>query len=230
MKKTKKNENNNSKKTTKDERTVTLPRVTSPSEFASINEFKPLSDKEVKRGKYKVKIAGTKEPIPWDVVYSQIRSGYPYEDIQHEFGEIRKIIMFAIEDSIEYLPLAGELLDEEVGIAEKKTALAAVDLTLVKTIEEGVSRYAPDLIKNVSIFGAQLVQRATHMINTDYATTSDLLNASKAVQTVTDTLEVTQRHSAGVQIGNAQVAVQGFEFVLDSPPEDNEVIEVETDG
>jgi len=74
-----------------------------------------------------------------------------------------------------------------------------------------------------------LVQRATAMINTEYATTSDLINAAKAVQTVTDTLEVTQRHSAGVQIGNAQVQVQGFEFVLDEPPVED-VIEVETDG
>jgi len=208
---------------------VTLPSEVSPAEFASRNEFKPLSDKELDRGKYKVKIAGTKDPMPWDVVYSQIRLGFPYEDIAHEFGEIRKIVMFAIEDSVAYLPEVGELLDEDVELAKRKTALASVDLTLVKTMEEGVSRYAPEIIKNVSIFGAQLVQRATAMINTEYATTSDLMNAAKAVQTVTDTLEVTQRHSAGVQIGNAQVQVQGFEFVLDEPPVEAEIVG-ETDG
>jgi len=167
--------------------------------------------------------------MPWDEVYSQIRIGIPYEDIQHEFGEIRKIIMFAIEDNIEYIPAVGQLLDDDVALAKKKTVLASVDLTLVKTMEEAVSRYAPEIIKNVSIFGAQLVQRATAMINTEYATTSDLMNAAKAVQTVTDTLEVTQRHSAGVQIGNAQVQVQGFEFVLDEPPVEAEIVG-ETDG
>jgi len=197
--------------------------------YASNNNFKPLTEKELAKGKYKVKIAGTKDPMPWDIVYSQIRAGFPYEDIKHEFGEIRKIILFALHDGIEYLPLAGELLDSSVEIATTKTNLAAIDLTLVKTIEDGVSRYAPDLIGDVSKFGAALVKRATTMINSEYATTSDLLNASKAVQTVTDTLEITQRHSAGVQIGNAQVSVQGFEFVLDAPPE-KDAIEGEIDG
>jgi len=120
--------------------------------------------------------------MPWDIVYSQIRSGYPYEDIAHEFGKMRKIILFAIEDGIEYLNVAGDLMDKEVAIATEKTRLAAVDLSLVRTIEDGVARYAPDLIKNVSIFGSTVIKRATTMINDKYATTSDLLNAAKAVQ------------------------------------------------
>ena len=191
--------------------------------------FKSLSEKELRRGKYKVKIAGTKDPMPWDEVYSQIRVGFPYEDIAHEFGEIRKIVMFAIEDSIEYFAPSGEIFDEEVVIATKKTQLATVDLTLVKTIEEGVARYAPDLIQNVSVFASTVVKRATTLINADYATTSDLLNAAKAVQTVTDIGGITQRHSAGVQIGNAQVAIDGFSIIMDEPPEEN-VIEGEIDG
>ena len=227
MKKTKKSENSNLKKITKEERTVTLPKMTSPSEFASTNNFKPLSDKELEKGKYKVKIAGTKDPIPWDEVYSQIRIGIPYEDIQHEFGEIRKIIMFAIEDNIEYIPAVGQLLDDDVALAEKKTSLAMVDPTLVKTLEESVNRYAPNLKKNVAVVLDLAVNKSAEILKADYSTSNDVVNITKALQTVTDIAGLTHRHAAAANINVSNQMLGGSEFIVEinTPPED--IIEVE---
>ena len=191
-------------------------------------EYKSLSEKELRKGKYKVKIGGTKEPMPWDEVYSQIRVGFPYEDIAHEFGNIRKIVMFAIEDNIEYIDKVGELFDDEVSVAERKTNLATVDVTLVKTIEDGVGRYVPNFIQSVSVLLGDTIVKGNKIINSEYATSADLKNIMQATQLATDIAGATPRHAAGMQIGNAQINVGGGEFVveIDHPPEED-VIDVE---
>ena len=203
----------------REENTVTLPRKISPKEYADLMKYEKLSKKELKKGK-KVKIYGSDEPLPFDEAYAMIQMGLPYEDIESKYGQMRKIVLFAILDGIKYEPAIANMFDKEVENRRIQKAVAQVNPVVVNTMQEAVNEYCPDIRKEITVFASQLVQKAIKGINAEDATSTDTLNYAKAVQVASDTIEVTQRHSAGVNIsGAASVQVQGFEFVLDAPPE-----------
>ena len=167
-------------------------------------------------------------PHPREVLYKEtrLRLDLPYEDIDAEYGMIRKIVLWAAHDGITADPTISKMFDDEVKNRMLQKEIARIDPVVVETMQEAVNAYAPDVRKDVVIFASALVKKAIHGVNDDDATSNDINNYAKAVQTVTDTLEVTQRHSAGINVnGASSVQVQGFEFVLDTPPE-KDVIDV----
>jgi len=210
----------------RDQTSVTLPSEVSPTEFAKQRNYRPLTTKELAKGKESIKIFGTDTPMPWGKIYSKIRLDLPYEDIGYEYGHLRKIILWAEHDGITADPTVSKMFDDEVKNRSLQKEIAKIDPLVVETMQEAVNAYAPDVRKDVVIFASALVKKAIHGVNDDDATSNDINNYAKAVQTVTDTLEVTQRHSAGINVnGASSVQVQGFEFVLDTPPE-KDVIDV----
>lgn len=205
-----------------------------PKEYAALNNLKPLSKKELKRGKNKIKIYGTDKKMPWTEVYTRIQAGMKLEHIADIYGNIRQIVLWAIEDNIEPNAVISDIVDELIVANRKINEVEAVNPTAAMTMKEMVHEYAPDVAKNVVLLANSMVMKGQSKLNSDECTTNDMVNIAKAVQTMTDTVELTQRHSAGVNIANASVQVQGFEFVLDSPPEKSEieqnVIDVEEDS
>ena len=195
----------------------------SPKEYAELNQFKPLTPKEKKRGKEKLTISGTDEPMPWAIIYSKIRIGEPIDNIAEVYGHKRKITLWAIEDNIEYIPELGETLIEEVGQRKKMDAIERADPTLALTIKETANEYAPDATRKAVTLGVALMDEGLKMAKSGDCSTNDLKNLSDMLQKITDTLEITKRHSAGVNVNTNNVKVTGFDFVLDEP----EAIEAE---
>lgn len=203
----------------RDENTVTLPKKISPKKYAKMQHFSPLSKKEKRRGKKGIKIYGKDELLPWSTIYNKIKIGVPYEDLEYEFGQIRKIILWAIEDNIKYDKDIAKIFDDTIDVRLRQKELAKKDIDAITTIQEAVNVYMPDVYKQVTTFAQTVIQKSIKLANEDESTSNDMKNLTQAVQTVTDTLGVTERFASGVNIANAQVQVSGFDFVLDAPPE-----------
>ena len=199
-----------------------------PEEFIEHNALKPLSDVEL-RSKDKVKVFGTGEPMPWEEVYTRIAGGMSMEHIEEIYGNARKIALWAIEDNIGVVPEIADTIDSEIQQRRKMKEIQMTNPAVAKTMLEMANEYAPDVGREVVLLSQSLVKKAQQLVNDEDCSSNDLNNIAKAVQTMTDTIELTQRHSAGIQVGaGASVNVQGFEFVLDAPPEE-EAIEAEVD-
>lgn len=190
-----------------------------PDEYIEFHDFKPLTKKELKKGKNSLKIYGTDEPMPWTEIYTRISAGFSMAHIAQIYGHGRKIALWAIHDNIQYIPELKEVLDGEINQREKVSALQQANPVVAKTMLEMANEYAPDVGKKVVMLSSSLVDRAQTLINSEDSTSSDLLNIAKAVQTMTDTIELTQRFSSGVQVNNNNISVSGFHFELDAPPE-----------
>jgi len=195
-------------------------------EYAKLNGFKPLTSKEVKE-KYKVKIYGTQDPLPWTEVYTRLSAGMSIDDVVHIYGQARKITLFALKDGIDINPVLSQTLDDEILQRRKMNEIEKSNPEVARTMKEMVNEYAPDVARDVIMLSKKLVQRATDIIDDkdDACTTNDLKNIAAAVQTMTDTIELTQRHGAGVQVNAGNIQVEGFSFVLDAPPVDAEIID-----
>ena len=197
-------------------------------EYAKKNKFKPLTEKEIK-DKNKVKITGTDDPMPWTEVFTRLSAGMPIEDVVYMYGQARKITLFAINEGIlDADPVLSQVVDDEIIQRRKMQEIEATNPIVARTMKEMVNEYAPDVGKSVVMLSKAIVDRAQNLVEDDECSAMDLKNITSAIQTMTDTLEITQRHSAGVMINNGDIQVNGFDFVLDKPPEpvDADVIDV----
>ena len=200
-----------------------------PEEYVKFNDCKPLTKKERKKGKNKLRIYNTDEPMPWTEIYTRISGGMSMEHIEEIYGHGRKIALWAIEDNIHIVPEISDTVDSEIEQRRKMKEIQVANPVVAKTMLEMANEYAPDVGKEVVLLSQSLVKKAQKLINDEDCSSNDLNNIAKAVQTMTDTIELTQRHSAGIQVGaGGSVNVQGFEFVLDAPPEE-EAIEAEVE-
>lgn len=196
-----------------------------PEQYAELHNLKPLSAKEKKRGKEKVTISGTDEPMPWTEIYSRIAIGEPIENIAEKFGHARKIALWAIEDNVTIMPELGDVLLAEVEQRRKMDMIEGQNPTLALTIREAANEYAPDAARKSIDLSVALIDAGRKMIrNGDYSS-NDLKNIADMLQRTTDTMGLTQRHSAGMNIENAKIHVTGFQFIEDTP----EPIDVEVD-
>ncbi len=187
-----------------------------PSEYIEINECKPLTDVELGRGKDKLRISGTEELIPWIEVYARITAGMKMTDIAEIYGQGRKIALFAMKDGITHDKVAMDFLDGEIRQRKQMAALENSNPIVAKTMKEMANEYAPDVMKRIVELSSATVKRSQELI--DDATTNDMKNIWDTMQKMTDTLEITERHSAGVNIANSVIRVEGFKFEQDLPP------------
>lgn len=194
-----------------------------PQQYLDENDYKPLSAMELKRGKDGIKIFGTNDLMPWTEVYTRISAGMDMGHIAQIYGNGRKIALWAVRDGIELIQDLSDVVDAEIGQRKKMGAIVNSNPEVARTMLDMVNEYAPDVNKNVVMLSAGLINKAQEIQGSVDCTSSDLLNVWKAVQTMTDTLELTQRHGSAMQINAQKIQVTGFEFELDEPPETVEV-------
>ncbi len=202
-------------------------------QYAKDNDLKPLTDKELKKGKKKVKIYGTDDKMPWNDVYTRIRVGMRFEHINERYGNIRKIVLFAIKDGVDFEEALSEALDEKIVADRKFNNIEAVNPEAGGAMRDMVVEYAPDLKKKAINLVSSAIDRGQKIINSDDCSSNDLKNVLQAVQVGTDITDITQRHSTNVGNANLSVQVDGFDFVLGVAPEkkaiDAEIIEEDED-
>jgi hypothetical protein len=198
-------------------------------EYIEAKKCKPLTEKELQQGKNNLKIYGTSEPMPWSTIYTRLAAGQPMDEIAKMYGHGRKIALWAQQDGVAVQPVLTETVEEEIKHRKRVDALTAANPEVAGTLMEMVNEIAPDLQTKVVQFADKVVQKSIDLLDNQYLESSDIVNVTKAVQTATDTVGVTQRHAAAAKVTNNNIKVQGFDFVLDAPPEEPEAIEGEID-
>ncbi len=196
--------------------------------YALEQEFKPLKKKELKKGKEAITIYGTKDPMPWNEVYTRIRSGNTMEDIVHIYGHARKVTLFAIIDGIDVQKEYVDAVDSKIVADRTMNAIEVVDPVAASTMREMVVEYAPDLQRKAIMLVDSAITKGQSIINGEECTSNDLKNVLAAIQIGTDITDVTQRHSTVGGNSVTQIQIDGFSIVEDINP--NEVIDGEITG
>jgi len=198
-----------------------------PIEYQEEKQFKPLTDAEI-RNQNKVKISGTKELINWTEIYARIMAGMSMEHIIEIYGQRRKLTLFSIRDGITKDDSISQLVDDEITQRRKMNKVESESPVMARTLKEVANEYAPDISRQVAILTQQMVTKGQDILNTDECSTNDMKNIAQAVQTMTDTVQISDRFStnAGTGVG-INIQVEGFEFVLDKPPVEPDMIEAE---
>ena len=209
---------------------IKLPDVSSLTEFIKEQGYKPLSDKELSKGKSYLKIYGTQESVPWSTVYQRLASGQPIIEVIKQYGHGRKLALWAQQDNV---TLDTVIQDTVIKATEARQAIqniANVDPDAAKTILTRLNEITPDFQGNVAIFADKIVRKAIDKLDDKYIEAADMEKLANTIQKTTDIVGVTQRHSAGVNINNNEIQVQGFEFVLDAGPATPTLEPVTTDA
>jgi len=193
---------------------------------ANKKEFKPLTEKELRKGKDSIKIYKSKKKMPWDKVYTRIKAGQPLDIIAQKYGNIRKIVLWAIEDGIDVDEELDSLVDDKIEVDRKMNMIEAVNPNISNTLKEMVAEYAPDLATEVAKFSKKAVKTAQRLISDKECTSNDFRNITAGMQTLTDMTSLTERHNKVGGNSVTQVNVTGFDFVQDNTP----VIEAEIVG
>ena len=196
--------------------------------YAQEQEFKPLKKKELKKGKEALTIYGTNDPMPWNEVYTRIRSGNTMEDIVYIYGHARKVTLFAIIDGIDVQKEYVDAVDSKIVADRTMNAIEVVDPVAASTMREMVVEYAPDLQRKAIMLVDSAITKGQSIINGEDCTSNDLKNVLAAIQIGTDITDVTQRHSSVGGNSVTQIQIDGFSIVEDINP--NEVIDGEITG
>ncbi len=197
-------------------------KVDEIEDFIQLQGYKPLTKKEIEIGREKINIFGTDEPMPWETIFTRMSSGQPLAEIVYQYGNGRKICLFAFENGIELDIELVDLVDREVEVRKDLQEVAVRSPNEAMTLLQRVNEKYPDFQTNVAVFADKLVNKAIDKLDGKEEAEidpGDMEKVAKAVQIATDIVGVTQRHSAGVSISAGAVKVEGFEFVLDVPVE-----------
>ncbi len=189
------------------------------------NKLKTLSKKELAKGKAKVKIYGTKLLMPWEDVYNRIRMGVPIKHIAEKYGNERLITLWAKEDEIDVIQGLSDVVDSEIVQRNKMQVIEEADPAAAKTLKEVANEYAPNVARDLVLLTASMIKKGQTKLNDDDCSTNDMRNIAAAVQTMTDTAEVSERFSTNAGQGNISIAVEGFTFKKPQALIDAEIIE-----
>ena len=200
-----------------------------PEQYINEHNLNPLTDNEIKRGKQTLKIRGTDEYVNWTEVYTRISAGMAMSDIAEIYGNGRKIALFAQLDGVTINDTLSKTLDNEIVQRRAMDSLATSDPIIVRTMKEMANEYAPDAARKISLLSIKLIDKAEEIIDEQDPTTNDLLNISRAIQTMSDTIELTQRHASGATT-NLNMQIDGFSIIEDIKPPDTDVIDVDVGG
>lgn len=190
------------------------------NEYIEQSKFKPLTEKELKKGKNKIKIFGTKVLMPWDEVYTRISAGMSLEHIAEIYGNGRQIALWAKEDDIDVDEDVSQFLDNSIVVGRQMNQIESKNPVVANTLRDMVSEYAPDIARDVALFSKAAVARASTLINDEECTSNDFKNVMSGMLNLTDMTSLTERHSTNAGNANLNIHVEGFEFQLDAPPEE----------
>jgi len=182
------------------------------------SDMKELTEKELAKGKNKLRIFNSRELLPWSDVYARISAGVPIEHIAQKYGMIRAITLWAEHDGISVVQEISDVVDSEIIQRRKMNAVEQSNPDVAKTLREVVNEYAPDVARDLALLTASMIRKGQSVLNEDDCSTNDMKNIAQAVQTMTDTVEVSERFSTNAGNGNISIAVEGFKFEIDNKP------------
>lgn len=197
-------------------------------QYAKDHDLKPLTKKELFKGKDELNIYNTDTLMPWTEIYTRITAGVPLDTIAEIYGHIRKITLWAIEDGIDVDFEISEFVDNKIRIDRQMNQIEGKNAVVAETLKDVVSEYAPDIKRDLAIFSKAAVRRGTSLINDEDCSSADFKNVMAGMLTLTDMTSITERHSTNAGQANLTVHVEGFAFEKDEPKEqitDVEVIE-----
>ena len=194
--------------------------ITNIDLFIELKGFKPLSEKELHRGK-SLKIYGTQNDMPWNTIYNRMASGQPLSEIGKQYGHLRKLVLWAKMDGVTLDQQTQDIIKREQTIRKEIIEVANDDPEKAKTLLDRVNEVSPDFQQNVALFADKLLIKATEKLNDKFLEPQDFTHLATAVQKVTDTVGITQRHSGGININNNSLAIpEGFGLIAATPPAD----------
>lgn len=207
--------------------------MTKLEQYIEENGFKPLTKKEIERGKSALMVYGTQQPMPWSTIFTRIAAGQPISELAYMYGHKRKLALFAQLEGVTEEPILKDLIDNTVSDRKAIAAIGNADPQVAATMMEMMNEIAPNFQEKVSAFLDKAVDVATDKLNGKFIEASDIDVLVRAVQRATDTTGHTQRH-ASAQAINTNVQVTGFDVVLDYQPPNHEheveVIEAQIKG
>ena len=201
-----------------------------------VKNLKPLTEKELAKGKSNLKIYGTQDPMPWATIFARIESGQDIEEIGKQYGHARKIALYAVLNGVDVDEKKRLFVEKEQEQRQVIQEIANTDgVEVAKTLLQRVNEVAPDYERNLAVFADKMLKKAISKLDDNFLETSDMLNMANAVQKSSDTVGVTQRHANAANINAGEIKVQGFTVHLDSPatlpplltPDDCDVIDAE---
>ncbi len=213
----------------KEKQRVFTLKLNDLEEYIELRKFKPLSPAELTKGKDHLRISNTDALMPWTTIYTRLSSGQPIHEVIYQYGQGRKLALWALEDGILLDETLEQIVEQEAQIRDDIQEIAADTPEVALTLLQRVNELCPDFQTNVATFADKMVQKAISKLNEDFIEAADMEKLANAVQKTTDIIGVTQRHASGVQISNTTVQVEGFKFVLDAPPPKVEAIEAEVE-
>ncbi len=209
---------------------ASLLHVDEIDRYIELKKYKPLTEKEISKGKESLRIYGTQDPMPWSTIFTRLASGQPIEELAYQYGHGRKLTLFAKLNNVQLDKELSDIVTQETNTRNKIVKIANDDPNTAITLLQRVNEECPDFQSNVALFADKLLQRAITKLDDKYIEASDMEKLANAVQKSTDIVGVTQRHASAVNIANTNnIAVSGFDFVLDPPPTTTIDAEVTTD-
>ena len=186
-----------------------------PNEYIIDHKVKPLTQKEIKKGKSSLRISNTDDPMPWDEIYDRLRLGEPVENVAKEYGHVRKIALFAVRDKVEINPVLQKAVTDLITSRETMREIELADPITAMTIQETANRYSPTLAQKIVKLGESSMMDMQKIIDNGECTTNDHKNISASALTWGDIIGLTQRHASAAQLNVLKPAVDAFEFVED---------------
>ena len=191
-------------------------------DYITKNNYKPLTEKEISKGRQSLRIYGTSTPMPWNTIFARIESGQPLEEIGKQYGHARKIALFAQLQGIEVNPHYVKVVEDEVKSRQQIDHIANTAPETALTLLQRVNEVAPDFERDTALLGSKFIATISRKLDDKFIEATDIKALADAYQKTTDTVGVTQRHASAVNINTGDIKVTGFDFVLDAPPSPSE--------
>ena len=189
--------------------------------FIQLKGFKPLSDKELSKGKAHLRIYGTQDPMPWNTIYTRMASGQPLAEIGKQYGHIRKLILWAKIDNVKLDQHLNNIINTESAVRDAVIEVANDDPEAAMTLLQRMNEVNPDFQTKVANVAHKIIEKISVKLDDKYLEAQDLSHLANSLQKVTDTVGETQRHSSGININNNSLNIpEGFGLIPAIPPPD----------
>ncbi len=147
-------------------------------------------------------------------------SGQPLSEIGKQYGHLRKLVLWAKIDNVQLDTQTQDIINREQTIRKEIIEVANDDPEKARTLLDRVNEVSPDFQQNIALFADKLINKVTEKLDDKFLEPQDFTHLATAVQKVTDTVGITQRHSGGININNNSLAIpDGFSIIAAQPPE-----------
>ena len=188
--------------------------------FIELKGFKPLSEKEIHKGKTHLRIYGTQDPMPWNTIYTRLSSGQPIAEVGKQYGHIRKLALWAQLENITLNHQQAAIIEAETAVRQSIVTVANDDPDTAMTLLQRMNEVAPDFQTRVAQVADKAIRKIDAKLDDKFLEAQDISHLMNAFQKLTDTVGETQRHSSAININNNHLNIpEGFSIVEAVPPD-----------